>query len=103
MFQSSHEGYIRDPMIDGSDDSDVYSPEEWNQWNNTQLGPDPNFPVDPRHDSASDVSGLAGVGQGPYEGFNHGISPQELSFGAGAILGPSGHFSLLNGGQGVDS
>lgn len=98
MSRRSPVGYIQDPMLDGSNDTAALTLEEWNEWIDTQLALDTIFPIAPRHDSASDVFGLAGGGQVPLTGYDTDSSLQDLSLMAGAILGSSGHLSLLSGG-----
>ncbi|ROW03816.1 hypothetical protein VMCG_05374 [Cytospora schulzeri] len=91
--------YIRDPMIDGSNDSASLTPDDW-VWTNSPSGLDTNFEP-PRHYNTFGATGLTGGGSdSAFIGFDSGISPEELYNGNGVNLGPSGQLSLLSGGQG---
>jgi hypothetical protein len=81
-------------MIDGSNDSEDLTLDEWVALVNPQPGLDMT-------DNASDATGLAGGGSGmTYTGFSNGISPEDLSIRPGATLGTSAQPSLLSGSQG---
>lgn len=90
-------------MIDGSNDSEALTPDEWVALVNPQPGLDmtTNSSGPFATDNAFDATGLAGGGSGmTYTGFSNGISPEDLSIRPGATLGTSAQPSQLSGSQG---
>lgn len=94
-------------MIDGSSESVDHTQEvdpAWNAWLNPGYGLDTTLGIQfdpPRHGSTFEAAGLSGGGSDSnLTGFDPGVSPDQLYFGNGDELGPSGQLSLLSGGQG---
>ncbi|KUI55293.1 hypothetical protein VP1G_10749 [Cytospora mali] len=98
------QGQVQGPMIDGSNDSSVHTPYEWYPWDHTQPELHTTSLDSLGHDRTFHATGLTGGGMNlPLAGFNDYVSPQDLSIGTVATLGPSGHLSQLSVGPGMDS
>lgn len=89
-------------MIDGSNDSAVFTPDEWDSWLNSRSGLDNTKSSDPLgNHSTFDATGLAGGGSNmTLTDFSNGIAPEDLSIRTGVSLGTSAQLSPLSGSQG---